>query len=476
MRNLILKIDSLTKSYCWKLASIERERRNRSERRRLIAILRMACRVLGLRRTRVSGQRGPIWYSARMTAAIAALVVCLNQTADAAGIYINDNIDTGCTIVEDGGGTGPQSRSMSGNACAPDDKASQTDRVLFYGPKKVGPPTSLSIGGELYVNGGFIGLNNQTTHSLAIGDTTTSAAGIDSITIGNGAMTMPKNAIAIGTNAQAGWTGAYADDPDDDLASIAIGADAKSYEKDGVALGRGTITADNVSGATALGAGARANYLGGVALGSYSVTDKAPVSTANVTINGMQYDFAGNHAYSQVSIGNAMHKRQLTNMAAGQVNASSTDGVNGSQLFATNSALGSLGGRVTVNETNISKNTGDINNIMTGKEGLVQQAGPGANITVAKDLDGAAIDIAGTKGPRKLINLEAGVADTDGVNFGQLKTVDDKVTTNTNAITTIDSSVTNLTKDALLWNPGANARSSICRQASMTRTRSISVS
>ncbi len=424
MRNLILKIDSLTKSYCWKLASIERERRNRPERRRLIALLRMACRVIGLRRTRVSAQRGPIGYSVPMTAAIAALVVCLNQTADAAGIYINDNTDWGCTIVEDGGGAASQSSSMVGQACAPGDKASQTDRVLFYGPRNAGP-TALSIGSELYVNGGFIGLNNQTTKSMAIGNTTTRAEGVDSITIGNGATTMPRNAIAIGTNAQAGWTGTFADDPDSDLASIAIGADAKSYEADGVALGRGAITADNVNGATALGAGARSNYLGGVALGSNSVTDKAPVSTANVTINGIQYDFAGNRAYSQVSIGNATQKRQLTNMAAGQINAVSTDGVNGSQLFATNSALGSLGGRVIVNETNISANSSAITNITNGKTGLVQQSAAGENITVAKGLDGAAIDIAGTtagkKGPRRLINLSAGVDDMDAVNVGQLK-------------------------------------------------------
>lgn len=296
--------------------------------RRVIAVMFITCRELGLKRTRFSGLYGLTWR----VAAVMALIAGLNQTAGAAGIYVNDNTDKGCTIVEDGGTLGPQSRSMTGNACAPSDKAVQTGRVLFYGPQSAGT-TSLTVGGEIYVNGGFIGLNNQTTKSMAIGDGNTKANGNDSIAIGNSAISMPKNAIAIGKNAQSGQSGNSADIPDDDLGSIAIGADAKSYEKDGVALGRGALTADNVNGATALGAGATSKFLGGMALGSNSLADTAYVAAPGVTINGTKYDFAGASPYSTVSIGNATQKRQLTNMAAGQITAASTDGVNGSQLF-----------------------------------------------------------------------------------------------------------------------------------------------
>ncbi|WP_457298235.1 hypothetical protein [Phyllobacterium sp. P5_D12] len=309
----------------------------------------------------------------------------------------------------------------------------------------------------------------QASKPIVLGDANTKGTGLDSVTVGNGAQSTSKDNIAIGRDAQAGFvapagSALETDKPDTDLRAIAIGAGTKALEQDTIAIGFGALAEDKMTGAVALGANAKAYLLGGVAIGSNSVTDTAAVSTANVTINGNQYNFAGNSAYSQISIGNAIQKRQLTNMAAGQINAGSTDGVNGSQLFATNSALGTLGGRVTVNETNISKNTGDITNITNGKAGLVQQAGPGANITVAMGLDGAAIDIAGTtagkKGPRRLINLSAGVDDTDAVNIGQLKAVDSRVATNTtnianntNAITNIDASVKGLKDDALQWDP-----------------------
>ncbi|PSH60549.1 hypothetical protein CU100_07750 [Phyllobacterium endophyticum] len=145
-------------------------------------------------------------------------------------------------------------------------------------------------------------------------------------------------------------------------------------------------------------------------------------------------------------------------MAAGRISKTSTDGINGSQLFATNSAVGTLGDRVTANETAINKNTGDITtntsniaNITNGKAGLVQQALPGANITVAEGLDGAAVDIAGTtagkKGPRRLINLDAGVDATDAVNVGQLTTVDNKVTGHETRITKNEGNITSITNN-----------------------------
>ncbi|MBZ9654983.1 YadA-like family protein, partial [Phyllobacterium lublinensis] len=81
--------------------------------------------------------------------------------------------------------------------------------------------------------------------------------------------------------------------------------------------------------------------------------------------------------------------------------------------------------RVTINEGDINKINTSINNINSGAAGLVQQSAAGESITIAKDLDGAAIDIGGTfagkKGPRKLINVDRGVDDTDAVNFGQLR-------------------------------------------------------
>ena len=66
-----------------------------------------------------------------------------------------------------------------------------------------------------------------------------------------------------------------------------------------------------------------------------------------------------------VSVGSVGSERKIVNVAPGTLSATSTDAVNGSQLFNTNS-----------NVTNLQTQ------INSGTIGLVQQAGPGQPITV----------------------------------------------------------------------------------------------
>ncbi|MCA8274957.1 YadA-like family protein [Burkholderia sp. AU30280] len=159
--------------------------------------------------------------------------------------------------------------------------------------------------------------------------------------------------------------------------------------------------------------------------------------------------------------------RKLTGVDAGTVSASSTDAVNGSQLHgvadSVASAIGgssvvnadgsisapsftvgdgsggttivhsvgdavtNLDGRVTTNEGDIASLADQIGN---GTVGLVQQAGPGANITVGANTDGTAVDFTGTAGARKLTGVDAGTvsaSSTDAVNGSQLHGVADSV-------------------------------------------------
>src|SRR6185312_8146315 len=83
---------------------------------------------------------------------------------------------------------------------------------------------------------------------------------------------------------------------------------------------------------------------GAVALGNASVV-AASNPTASTTINGTTYTFAGGTpaAGRVVSVGSVDNDRQITNVAAGQLNTNSTDAVNGSQLFATNQAVDAVG-------------------------------------------------------------------------------------------------------------------------------------
>ena len=110
--------------------------------------------------------------------------------------------------------------------------------------------------------------------------------------------------------------------------SIAIGNRAVSYAEDSVTLGRNTTV--------------NTNHNRSVALGTNSATADTH-STPNQLVNGLWYkNLAGGTADSTVSIGNDTVKRTITNVAAGRMNSSSTDAINGSQLYAVANSLGNL--------------------------------------------------------------------------------------------------------------------------------------
>lgn len=88
----------------------------------------------------------------------------------------------------------------------------------------------------------------------------------------------------------------------------------------------------------ALGTNAVVSQANSVALGSYSTTSQA-TPTANTTINGVVYPFSGANPKSVISVGSVGNERQIQNVAAGQIGSSSTDAINGSQLYASNTVI-----------------------------------------------------------------------------------------------------------------------------------------
>ena len=136
--------------------------------------------------------------------------------------------------------------------------------------------------------------------------------------------------------------------------------------------------------------------------------------------------------------------RTITGVAAGALNATSVEAVNGSQLYATNQ-------QVSINTTNIAGNTSAIsnltNNINGGKVGLVQQAAPGANITMAAGTDGTTVDMTGTAGTRTVTGVTAGALNAtsvDAVNGSQLYATNQQVAANTSSISNIQSTISNI--------------------------------
>ena len=135
--------------------------------------------------------------------------------------------------------------------------------------------------------------------------------------------------ITVGTKGQSGNAG------------IAIGTGADSKNRIAGALnGVNTSGADNnsVTNAIAIGTGAKANRDNSVALGGGSTTDKAGTKQTGYTLpTGVTATWSGGESTLEgdvVSFGAEGFERQLKNVAPGEVSATSTDAINGSQLAA----------------------------------------------------------------------------------------------------------------------------------------------
>ena len=152
----------------------------------------------------------------------------------------------------------------------------------------------------------------------------TKALGNSSIAFGNTAQATDSEALAIGHSA--GALGAN---------TVAFGVSATSNAAGAATVG--AYTKAEAVNSTALGYASQAVNENDVALGAGSVTE-APHAGEYTLSNS--YTAAGKDSYGVVSVGKTVGtKRQIQNVAAGVLSADSTDAVNGSQLYATNSYL-----------------------------------------------------------------------------------------------------------------------------------------
>lgn len=118
-------------------------------------------------------------------------------------------------------------------------------------------------------------------------------------------------------------------------AAIAVGVKAQATGALSTAFGPGA-QATKV-GASAFGVGAEADKDKAVAIGAGSRTSTNAAAVTSATVNGVTYSgFAGATKItdgSQVSIGTAGYERQIKHVAPGEISATSTDAINGSQLY-----------------------------------------------------------------------------------------------------------------------------------------------
>ncbi|EFB86197.1 ESPR-type extended signal peptide-containing protein, partial [Veillonella parvula] len=266
-------------------------------------------------------------------------------------------------------------------------------------------------------------------------------------------------------------------------AGTAIGMKTKAGDL-GLSLGMGADSATrldgkagNVVNAIAIGAGAKANRDNSIAIGGGANTDAAGVAQTSYTMsNGDTVNWAGGENVlpgDVVSFGAPGYERQLKNVAPGIVSATSTDAVNGSQLYAiaekTLSKYISIKSDLAGNKSN--KGAEATDSMAIGPDASTTTAatkgtalGTGATVTVANgvavgsqskastasgvagynvndsrtDKYGAlagkaltstlgAFAVGNETNTRQITGVAAGTADTDAVNVAQLKSVNLKV-------------------------------------------------
>ena len=274
--------------------------------------------------------------------------------------------------------------------------------------------------------------------------------------------TAGESGITLGMKGQSGNVG------------IAIGTGANAKDRlAGTATGATGQQNDDVTNAIAIGTGARANRDNAIALGGGSNTDIGGSKQSSYTLpNGTVASWAGGDKTLPgdiVSFGSAGYERQLKHVAPGEVSATSTDAINGSQLSAlvdqvtykyisiksTDAGNKDNTGATAPNSIAIGPNAatdasasrsvavGDgargkvVDGVAVGSKSIADIASgvAGYNVNASRTdiyagLSGAALTsklggvAVGTTNQTRQINyVAAGTADTDAVNVAQLKSV-----------------------------------------------------
>lgn len=191
-------------------------------------------------------------------------------------------------------------------------------------------------------------------NSAALGVNTT-VSGTSTIVLGRNNNVVGDNNVIIGANngtinaGQSTFIGYNNTSVDNSQEQTVIGANSTVGGQGAMALGTHAV----VTSIDAVGIGNNivADKPNSVALGTNSVTDNA-VNQLQAMVNNTTYVFAGTDATSVVSVGSKQragfggvknYVRQVQNVAAGRVDASSTDAVNGSQLHAAYDAINTMG-------------------------------------------------------------------------------------------------------------------------------------
>ena len=254
--------------------------------------------------------------------------------------------------------------------------------ALAFGDGAVGSSdNTIAMGGASRASGGSsmafgLGSNASGRYSIAMGVSSNAAV---EHSIATGYSASAKEAFAISQ-------GAYSEATQ--RAAIALGYTAKATVQDAMALG--SFANASANSAVALGPHAKSNAYRSVALGSHSeagsnafdaTSSSATFKDAAGADTTIRFAASSSTMGGAVSVGKAGEERQIHNVAAGRISATSTDAINGSQLYT---VLNNSGFNVL--ENNASKARINNNNVVNFKNGtqttaVVTKTANGTDVT-----------------------------------------------------------------------------------------------
>lgn len=314
---------------------------------------------------------------------------------------------------------------------------------------------------------------NQLTRTTVIGygnkvnqaASTTSLA--DTQILGNDVTATLGNSVYLGTGAEA----KDANSPDTDTLTKAETDAANAVDTTGMTDDQKTTALSNAK--------AKARYavkLAAMKAHNGSTAGTEVLSTDTTYGDGTSYTYAGIGPVGVVTVGSAGKERRIQNVAAGLVSASSTDAVNGSQLYALTRQIrfggdNSSFGTTTADDKNVvARGSNETLNIIGGEKdstkltdnniGVVSDGKDTLTVKLSKNVnlgtDGSVVTGNATlnnsgitifNGPKftsngidtanqKITSVKAGETDTDAANVGQVKSARTLLTQGTNTTLT----------------------------------------
>ncbi|EDS6037969.1 adhesin, partial [Salmonella enterica subsp. enterica] len=365
------------------------------------------------------------------------------------------------------------------------------DRALSLGQVSTASGSrAIAIGGTANASADFsLALGNMASasgeYATAIGKDS-SAIGLYSLAIGYKSEATADNSLAMGNNTVASGVDSLAfgrNTTSYGTGSIALGTDSKAAKDYGVALG---YSSDAYGiGTLAFGQNAAAGKSGGDILNAIAIGTNSLANNTNTLALGAKSNATGNNSISlgynaitngnnavaigansvagtdnTVSVGSNTLKRKIVNVGSGAISDTSTDAINGSQLYSIGYSVaerfgGSLYGSTinsdgTLNAPTYYLKSGIYNNVGEALSGIDNDTlhwdDSKKAFSASYIVKDAAGDVIETKAENKIINVAAGeISDTstDAVNGSQLNTV--------------KNDVADLAEDALQWDANAGA-------------------